>query len=90
MAEQKLKQLEAGLGDNDWFVGNKLSIADFAVYHVLIFHLDLCPDVVNKFPKLMSMKARIEAFPGVKEFLNSDKNYDLLYGPQSQFKPMQI
>ena len=84
----KLKQLEDDLGSNDWFVSNKISIADFGVYTALAIHLELCSDVVKKFPKLVAFKKRVDGLEKLQKFFASELNFKPLCGPGAQFMPM--
>ncbi len=73
--QAKLKPLADFLGNQEWFVGGVLTIADFVVYDTLTFHDALAPQEVAKFPNLKTFMARFEAVPRIKKFLDSDKNY---------------
>ena len=65
--------LERLFGDNEYFVGGKLSVADVAVYDVLATScVALVPGCLTAFPKLDSFHKRIEALPKMAEYKKSE------------------
>eukprot|EP01104_Vermistella_antarctica_P013837 TRINITY_DN425_c0_g1_i1.p2 TRINITY_DN425_c0_g1~~TRINITY_DN425_c0_g1_i1.p2 ORF type:complete len:228 (+),score=73.55 TRINITY_DN425_c0_g1_i1:53-685(+) len=67
-----LGHFEAVLPEGEYFVGNKLSLADLAVFLVLEI-LANREGVVSAFPKLSALKAKVEAVEGVSKYITSDK-----------------
>ena len=65
--------IERQLGDNEYFVGAKLSVADTAVYDVLTTMCrNLVPDCLAAFPKLDAFVTRIEGLEKVAEYRKSE------------------
>ena len=66
--------LEKELGGQDFFVGNRLSIADLAVATVFVNlrHAGFPPDA-TKFPKLAGFVARMHARPSFKACIDEEK-----------------
>ncbi len=62
-------QLSAQLGDRDYFVGDKLSLADILFLRLLdpqdSASLVGNVDIVSNFPKLAALAARVRALPGI-------------------------
>ena len=53
--------LQRLLGDNDWYVGNKFSVADITVYDVLTSQVTtFLPGSLDAFPKLSAFVKRVE------------------------------
>jgi glutathione S-transferase len=69
-----LAYLEAQLGGADYFVGNRLSIADIAVASpfVNLRHAGFPPDA-GKFPKLAAFVARMHARPSFKACIEEER-----------------
>merc|ERR1712190_464247 len=80
---QFLSHLQRLLGDKTYFVGDKLSLADVAVFNMFdILMFPPCEVVaadekakaqqarcLDSFPNLQALKARVEAEPGIKAWL---------------------
>ena len=66
--------LEAQLGVGEYFVGNRLSIADLSVASpfVNLRHAGFPPDA-GKFPKLAAFVARMHARPSFKACIEEEK-----------------
>ncbi|WAR26547.1 GSTM5-like protein [Mya arenaria] len=60
------------LGNNDWFVGNKTTVADFPMYELLDHHLRMKADSLDAYPKLKAFLQRFSQLPKVKEYLALD------------------
>merc|ERR1711939_229765 len=55
-----LGNLERQLGDNDYFVGNKLSVADISAYDLFRHNcLAMVPKILGKLPKLAAFVERM-------------------------------
>jgi len=67
----RLAALVRLLADKPFFCGQKPTYADFSVYH----HFDLCrraePAVFSSLPAVQRFLARVEALPGVRDYLQS-------------------
>jgi glutathione S-transferase len=65
--------LEKQLGDNDFFVGNRLSIADITVASILVNprHAGFAPER-KRFPKLRAFLDRMWARPSFKKLIEED------------------
>jgi glutathione S-transferase len=68
-----LDYLEKQLGDNDFFVGNRLSIADITVASILVNprHAGFAPER-KRFPKLRAFLDRMWARPSFKKLIDED------------------
>jgi len=68
-----LGYLEKQLGDNDWFVGDRLSIADITVGSILVNprHAGFAPER-KRFPKLRAFLDRIWSRPSFKKLIDED------------------
>ncbi|NXU51949.1 GSTA1 transferase, partial [Turnix velox] len=53
----------------DFLVGNQLSRADVQLLETLLMAEECKPDILAKFPRLQSFKARISNIPAIKKFL---------------------
>ena len=81
-----LKNFERLLGDNDWFVGKKTSVADMAVYDVLSSQcLNLIPGCLDAFPKLKAFVERVDALPSIAAYKASDA-FKKLNNPHEELK----
>jgi len=69
----RITPLQNKLGEDDWFVENKLSVADFAMWELIDVHRLLFPGCLEKFGKLENFMERFAKLPGVKEYLNSPR-----------------
>lgn len=69
--------LDRQLGSKEYFVGDSLSIADIAVYDVIVnfgtnrFSEEMTP--LESFPKIQEFVKRVESNDGIASYLNSDK-----------------
>merc|ERR1712083_34020 len=62
------------LGDNEYFVGGKLSVADITVYDVLTTKCRaMVPGCLDAYPKLDAFVKRIDALPKIEEYRKSEK-----------------
>ena len=67
----------------NWFVGNKLSLADVAVYTVLTTNCrNQIPDVLNNFPKLQAFVKRFEANPNIAAYQKQERFTNLMRFPE--------
>lgn len=72
-AIEKLKELNAFLGDNTWFAGSTLTFVDFVWFELLDVLTVLEPSVLTNFGKLKTFKENFEALPAIKKYLESDR-----------------
>ena len=72
-AEPLLAYLEKQLGDNEYFVGNRLTIADIAVASILVNprHAGFAPER-KRFPKLRAFLDRMWSRPSFKKLIEED------------------
>jgi glutathione S-transferase len=65
--------LEKQLGDNDFFVGNRLTIADIGVASILVNprHAGFVPER-KRFPKLRAFLDRMWSRPSFKKLIDED------------------
>ena len=74
--------LQRILGDNEYFVGGKLSYADIVVYDVLTNNCNnMVPGSLDAFPKLDAFRKRIDALPKIAEYIKSEKFTKLMAFP---------
>ena len=65
--------IERQLGDNEYFVGGKLSVADTAIYDVLTTKCrNMVPDYLSAYPKLDAFVKRIEGLEKIAEYRKSE------------------
>jgi glutathione S-transferase len=74
----QLKRIEELLGDGEYIVGNKLTVADISVYTGCCMlrcgHFDGFPtDCLDSMPKLKAFVNRIAALPKIQEYYNSQR-----------------
>ena len=68
-----LKNFERLLGDSDYFVANKISVADLTIYDVFTHQcLGLIPGCLAAYPKLDAFVKRIDALPNITAYKASD------------------
>ena len=65
----RLTALNNLLGDKKYFSGDTVTYCDFNVYHHLDLSCLVVPSVFDDFPMIREWMKRIEALPGVKEYL---------------------
>lgn len=63
-----------------YFAGSELSYADIAVYETLDRHLELCPAVLDKHPRLTALVAAVSSHPGIAKYLEARR------GPEPHFE----
>jgi len=68
-----LATVETYLGEKDWFLGSKISVADFGLYEVLDKHRILAPNCLENCPKLQAFLSRFESEPKIAAYMKSDK-----------------
>ncbi|KAK2175499.1 hypothetical protein NP493_728g01075 [Ridgeia piscesae] len=68
----KLKQFEVVLGDNPWFLGEKVTVVEFHVYELLTKLVVLEPKCLDNVPKLKAFVDRFENLPEIKKYMESD------------------
>ncbi|KAJ8393306.1 hypothetical protein AAFF_G00062070 [Aldrovandia affinis] len=70
----RLSKFEAILSHNKsgFLVGDKVSIADYSLFDVLLNHQVLCSSCLDSFPAVKSFVEKMAARPKIKAFLESD------------------
>lgn len=58
--------------NGDYFVGNRISIADIIIFDILYMCYRLCPTIFTKFPKLESFMTKISSLEWYKTYLKSN------------------
>ena len=62
------------MGNNDFFVGNQVTIADLALFHMIDnFVKPLAGDVLRAHTTLENWRQRVAALPRIQAYLNSDR-----------------
>ncbi|XP_044144241.1 glutathione S-transferase Mu 4-like [Bufo gargarizans] len=59
------------LGERHWFVGDKITLADFLIYDALDQHNILDPTCLQNFKNLQDFLARFEALPAIAAYLKT-------------------
>lgn len=76
------KNFERLLGDDEYFVGNQLSVADLGVFDILKnFSFNLFPSLKTEYPKLITFIDRIAVVPKIAAYLSSEKYTSLMPFP---------
>ncbi|CAH8536260.1 unnamed protein product [Schistosoma turkestanicum] len=68
-----LKMFEDRLSDKMYLNGDKITHPDFMLFDTLDVVLYMDPKCLDKFPKLVSFKQRIENLPQIKNYMKSRK-----------------
>jgi len=71
LLKAKLALYEPVLEKNTWFVGNKITYADFVAYEVLDVNFTLDPASFTDFPKVRAFLKRVEGLPQIKKYMES-------------------
>jgi len=79
--EPKMKQLSDYIGSKKFLLGDKITIADFAMYVALDYHTALDEECLKKFPNLDNYIKNINSEPKIKAFFKSDKYFKDLCPP---------
>jgi glutathione S-transferase len=70
----KLQKLfEQNKGGTGFWVGDRLSLADFVAWHYLDYVRPLSPRMLDRFPRLGAFKLRFERRPRIDAYLNSER-----------------
>ncbi|XP_050728162.1 hematopoietic prostaglandin D synthase-like [Eriocheir sinensis] len=64
-----LERLDKRLGDKEWFIGDQISWADFAIARTMEGLFSHMPDLATKFPKIKAHTDKVQNLPGVKEWI---------------------
>merc|ERR1711872_255415 len=67
----KLPALVKILGTQQYFCGENVSYADFAIYNIMDLVRLVEPLVISEHNNIVAWMSRVEQLPGVKEYLNS-------------------
>ena len=69
------------LGEQVWFAGGRLTIADLTIYDTLDVANRQAPGCLAKYPTLEAFHRRVEAVPGVAKWLNAEERTKLMAFP---------
>jgi len=70
------------LGDNDWFVGNKISVADMAIYDVYETQgIAFVPNCLENFPKMAAFIKRCNELPKIAAYKKGEAFAGLMKFP---------
>jgi len=72
-AQEKMEKFEAVLGDQKFFAGDKVTMADFHIYEILDQHFVFHDQLFNTCPKLKQFCQRFRELPAIAKYLASDK-----------------
>ncbi|KAG9464149.1 hypothetical protein GDO78_020395 [Eleutherodactylus coqui] len=61
------------LGKKNWFVGDKITFADFLMYDMLDQHNMLDPTCLQKFKNLQDFHSRFEALPAIAAYMKTPR-----------------
>ena len=77
-----LANFERMLGDNEWFVGGKISVADITVFDVMqVMCTALFPKALDNFPKLKAHQAKMLALPNIAAYMETEAYKGLMALP---------
>eukprot|EP01025_Chloroclados_australasicus_P022258 TRINITY_DN23031_c0_g1_i2.p1 TRINITY_DN23031_c0_g1~~TRINITY_DN23031_c0_g1_i2.p1 ORF type:complete len:221 (+),score=7.82 TRINITY_DN23031_c0_g1_i2:126-788(+) len=71
------------LGQKSYFLGDKISYADFGVWHILDLAETVQPGIFDQFQNLKSFKNRITQFPEISRYINSRMQLRVLPSQQN-------
>jgi len=69
----KLTTLTAFLKDKEWFAGDKITSADFAMYSYLDILRNFAPEAFENADKINAFFKRFEALPAIEKYKKSDR-----------------
>ncbi|KAF0304412.1 Glutathione S-transferase class-mu isozyme 1 [Amphibalanus amphitrite] len=69
--EEEWRRLD--LLEGVWLLGDKISYVDFLLYDVLSNWLELEKDLLDELPNLQQFRARFEALPAIKAYMQSER-----------------
>ena len=67
-----LQRFEGALGDQRWFAGERITAADFLLYHLLEAHLIYEPELFDALPRLRAFIDRFEAEGRLRAYITTD------------------
>ncbi|XP_066986989.1 glutathione S-transferase Mu 6-like [Macrobrachium rosenbergii] len=86
--KETLKLLSNILGNQSWFAGDKITLADFVMYEELDVTSFMDPKYLDSFPNLKNFVKRFEELPAIKKFLSSPRHFKShVNGPKVKFGP---
>ena len=93
--EGKLWEVDAFLVGKTFFVGEKVSVADFAMYHPIKWHKELDSEInpVQKdftYSNINKWLARLESLPEIKYFLASLYHFEACLAPHSKWRGLKL
>lgn len=87
---KELEAFEKFLGNRQFVVGSYLTYADLLWYDALDFHRLFAPEAFANTKIINDYLARIENYPGIKEYMASDLHKTrMLFGPQAAWGGMK-
>ena len=84
--ENVLKPFSEFLGERQYFAADYLTYPDFHMYEMLYSHNQLAPEVMKKFPNLLSFVERMENLPHMVDFLKSERSPKPMNNKRAGFK----
>uniref|UniRef100_H2B645 glutathione transferase n=1 Tax=Paracyclopina nana TaxID=565004 RepID=H2B645_PARNA len=79
--EQKLKIVSDFLGNKKFFMGDEVTIGDFAMIDALSWHQIFDADLMGKFPNLVAFIDNFKALDKIKAFYEGPKHFKLVLPP---------
>ncbi|XP_064099720.1 glutathione S-transferase Mu 6-like [Macrobrachium nipponense] len=84
--KETLKLLSNILGNQTWFVGDKITLADFVLYEELYVTTFMDPTYLDSFQTLKNFVKRFEELPAIKKFMSSPRYIKYpINGPKVKF-----
>ncbi|XP_066986988.1 glutathione S-transferase Mu 2-like [Macrobrachium rosenbergii] len=84
--KETLKLLSNILGNQSWFAGDKITLADFVMYEELDVNTFMDPKCLDSFPNLKNFVKRFEELPAIEKFLSSPRHIKShINGPKVKF-----
>lgn len=82
----QMKMFSDNLGNQKWFVNDKISLADFVLYEEFYANLALEPSCLDAYPNLKEFMKRFEGLPALKKYMATPKFKELpINGPMAIF-----
>ncbi|KAK7079754.1 Glutathione S-transferase Mu 3 [Halocaridina rubra] len=71
--KNSLELMSKALGNQKWFVGEKITLPDFILYEIFDIHRVIESSCLESFPNLKDFMKRFEALPNIKKYMSSSR-----------------
>jgi len=88
----KLQQLNDFLEGKNFLVGDGATVADFAMYHPIWWHMEVGKEAKQECPysNIVKWIEKLESLPKIKSFLGSEKHFPACLAAHSQWRPLKM